>query len=448
MKSSVMPLEGNKVKVTVEVDETELDRAVDVAFRKIAHEVRIPGFRPGKAPRRILEARLGPEVARGQALQDAMPEWYGAAVRELDVDVIAPPEIDITAGEDEGPVAFDAVVEVRPSIEVAGYASLRVELARPAATDEELDDQIDRLRAQFGELTDVERPVVDGDFVSIDITGSRDGEPLPGLQAEDYLYEVGTGSMAAELDEALRGSVVGDELAFDAQPADAEQEPVSFEVVVKGVQEKVLPEVTDEWASEASEFDTVAELRADLADRLVRVRRSQGRLALGERVAESLAALVVDEPPSPLVQAEMQNRIQELSLRLSAQNITAEQYLAMTNSSQEKLGAELGEAAVLGVKVDLALRAVADAEAIVVDEADVDAEIDAAAPSTGETPAKLRARLDRDGRLPGVRSDLRKRKALDWLIEHVELVDPNGQPFDRALLEDPEDAEQEVTEQE
>lgn len=448
MKSSVMPLEGNKVKVTVEVDETELDRAVDAAFRKIAHEVRIPGFRPGKAPRRILEARLGPEVARGQALQDAMPEWYGAAVRELDVDVIAPPEIDITAGEDEGPVAFDAVVEVRPSIEVAGYASLRVELARPAATDEELDDQIDRLRAQFGELTDVERPVVDGDFVSIDITGSRDGEPLPGLQAEDYLYEVGTGSMAAELDESLRGSVVGDELAFDAQPADAEQEPVSFEVVVKGVQEKVLPEVTDEWASEASEFDTVAELRADLADRLVRVRRSQGRLALGERVAESLAALVVDEPPSPLVQAEMQNRIQELSLRLSAQNITAEQYLAMTNTSQEKLGAELGEAAVLGVKVDLALRAVADAEAIVVDEDDVDAEIEAAAPSTGETPAKLRARLDRDGRLPGVRSDLRKRKALDWLIEHVELVDPNGQPFDRALLEDPEDAEQEVTEQE
>jgi len=448
MKSSVMPLEGNKVKVTVEVDETELDRAVDAAFRKIAHEVRIPGFRPGKAPRRILEARLGPEVARGQALQDAMPEWYGAAVRELDVDVIAPPEIDITAGEDEGPVAFDAVVEVRPSIEVAGYASLRVELARPAATDEELDDQIDRLRAQFGELTDVERPVVDGDFVSIDITGSRDGEPLPGLQAEDYLYEVGTGSMAAELDEALRGSVVGDELVFDAQPADAEQEPVSFEVVVKGVQEKVLPEVTDEWASEASEFDTVAELRADLADRLVRVRRSQGRLALGERVAESLAALVVDEPPSPLVQAEMQNRIQELSLRLSAQNITAEQYLAMTNSSQEKLGAELGEAAVLGVKVDLALRAVAEAEAIVVDEADVDAEIEAAAPSTGETPAKLRARLDHDGRLPGVRSDLRKRKALDWLIEHVELVDPNGQPFDRALLEDPEDAEQEVTEQE
>jgi trigger factor len=448
MKSSVMPLEGNKVKVTVEVDETEFDRAVDAAFRKIAHEVRIPGFRPGKAPRRILEARLGPEVARGQALQDAMPEWYGAAVRELDVDVIAPPEIDITAGEDEGPVAFDAVVEVRPSIEVAGYASLRVELARPEATDEELDNQIDRLRAQFGELTDVERPVVDGDFVSIDITGSRDGEPLPGLQAEDYLYEVGTGSMAAELDEALRGSVVGDELAFDAQPADAEQEPVSFEVVVKGVQEKVLPEVTDEWASEASEFDTVAELRADLADRLVRVRRSQGRLALGERVAESLAALVVDEPPSPLVQAEMQNRIQELSLRLSAQNITAEQYLAMTNTSQEKLGAELGEAAVLGVKVDLALRAVADAEAIVVDEDDVDAEIEAAAPSTGETPAKLRARLDRDGRLPGVRSDLRKRKALDWLIEHVELVDPNGQPFDRALLEDPEDAEQEVTEQE
>jgi len=144
----------------------------------------------------------------------------------------------------------------------------------------------------------------------------------------------------------------------------------------------------------------------------------------------------------------MQNRIQELSLRLSAQNITAEQYLAMTNTTQEQLGVELREAAVLGVKVDLALRAVADAEGIEVDDEDVDAEIEAAAPSTGETPAKLRARLDRDGRLPGVRSDLRKRKALDWLTEHVDLVDPDGQPFDHALFEEPDDHEQEVTEQE
>src|SRR5262245_19554868 len=169
MKSSVSPLEGNKVKLSVEVDEAEFDKALDAAFRKIAREVRIPGFRPGKAPRRLLEARLGPGPAREQALRDAIPGYLAEAVREHDVDVIATPQVDITAGEEDGPVAFDATVEVRPVVSVPGYGGLRVEIPAPAATDEEVDERIQTQLRPHGELTDVERPAASGDFVTLDL---------------------------------------------------------------------------------------------------------------------------------------------------------------------------------------------------------------------------------------------------------------------------------------
>src|SRR3984957_16970980 len=151
MKTVVEPLEGNKVKMSIQVDEQEFEHSVDAAFRKIAREVRVPGFRPGKAPRRILEARLGKESGRSEALRDALPDYYSQALREHEVDAIAAPEIDITAGQESGALAFDAVVEVRPQLHLAGYGGLRVEVPSPVASEEEIDAQVDRLRGNFGE---------------------------------------------------------------------------------------------------------------------------------------------------------------------------------------------------------------------------------------------------------------------------------------------------------
>lgn len=433
MRSTVESLEGNKVKLSVEVDEGEFDKAVDAAFRKISREVRIPGFRPGKAPRRVLEARFGAEVGRDQALRDALPDFYVDAVREHDVDAIAPPEIEITGGEEQGPVTFDAVVEVRPRIDVPGYGGLRVEIPRPEATEEEIDAQVDRLREQFAELAEVDRAAADGDVVTMSITGEEAGEPVPGLQADDYAYRVGAGNLSPQLDEQLAGAKVGDALSFDGELAGTGR-TVSFRVLVKRVQERVLPEVTDEWAGEVSEFETVAELRADLASRMAEVRRMQATLALRERAVEALVQLVDDEAPEPLVQREMRARLEDLAMRLSAQGMDAEQYLAATGRTQEQLVEELREAATQGVKADLALRAVADAEVIEVGDDDLDAEIESLAGRMGEKPDKLRRRLERDGQLPAVRSDLRTRKALEWLLEHVEVVDPDGQPIDRDSL--------------
>jgi trigger factor len=440
MKTVVEPLEGNKVKLSVEVDEQEFEKALDAAFRKIAREVRIPGFRPGKAPRRVLEARMGKDAARQEALRDALPDYYAQAVRDHDVDPIAPPEIDITAGQEEGPVVFDAVVEIRPQLQLAGYGGLRVTVPSPDVTEEDIQGQIDRLRNNFGELAPVSRPARNGDHLTVDLKGSRFGEPLAGMSTDDFLYELGSGTVLPELDEQLQGAKAGDIFSFDADMPDG---AVQFRVLVKDVKEKLLPDVTDDWAGEASEFDTVEELRADITKRIGLVKRVQTQLALRNQAVEALVELVPEDPPEALVDQETERRAHDLQHRLASQGATIPQYLEATGQTEEQVVAELRQTAVQSVKADLALRAVADAEGIEADESDIDAEIARLAERLGDKPAQLRRQLERADQMPAVRSDVRKSKALEWLAEHVELVDEAGHPIDRAVLSPGPEAEPE-----
>jgi trigger factor len=437
VKATIEPLEGNKVKVSVEIDEAEFDKAIDAAFRKIAREVRIPGFRPGKAPRKVLERRLGPSVGREQALHDSLPEFYAQALSEHDVDAIAPPDIDITSGEQgDGPLAFDAVVEVRPEVQVPGYGGLRVTLERPEVTDEELDAQIDRMRQVQATLAEVDRPAIDDDVVTIDITGTLDGEPAEGLTADDYSYTVGSGQITPEVDENLRGSKPGDILSFTAtHPDEEETRELGFKILVKGVSERVLPDADDEWASENSEFETIGELRDSIGNRMLLIRKAQTNAQLHEKTTEALAQLVEDEVPDTLIDHELQHRLQDLAMRLQAQGMSVEQWLAASGRQPDELTTELRGAAGEAVKVDLALRAVADAEDIECDDDDLEAEIAQVAERVDETPQRVRSEFERGGQLPAVRSDIRKRKALDWLLERVEIVDQDGKPLDRSELE-------------
>jgi trigger factor len=444
MRSTVEPLEGNKVKLSIEVEAGEFEAAVNAAFKKIAKEVRLPGFRPGKAPRKVLEARFGHQAGREQALQDALPEYYSAAVIEHDVDVIAPPDIDITGGQESGDIAFDAVVEVRPTIEVPGYGGLQVTLERPGVDEAALDAQIDRMRELDSTLVDVDRAVQDGDTVTIDVAGTLDEEPQPGLTADDYSYTVGSGAITPEVDEHLVGAKAGDTLSFAAtHPDPDETRQLQFEVVVKDVKEKVLPEITDEWAAEASEFDTVAELRASLAERMTRVRKAQAQMTLREKVGEALAALVTDGIPDAMVNHEMQDRLQDLAMRLQAQGMQLDQYLAMTGADPETFSQELRDTATSGVKVDLALRAVAEAEGIECTDEDLSDELEGVASRVGQTADEVRERFERVGQISAVRSDIRKRKALEWLLERAEVVDPEGAIIDRSELELPVDTDDE-----
>jgi trigger factor len=431
MKAVVAPLEGNKVKLSVEVDEHEFEQAIEAAFKKISKEVRIPGFRPGKAPRRVLEARLGKEAGRAEALREALPEYYARAVRDNEVDAIAAPEIDITGGEEDGPVVFDAVVEVRPHLQLAGYTGLRVEVPSPVVTEEDISAQIDRIRGGFGELASTDKPAEDGFHLTIDIAATADGEPVAGLTTADFVYELGSGSVLPELDEKLQGAKADDTLVFDAAFGD---DTVSLEVKVTDIREKVLPELTDEWASDASEFDTVAELRDDIVKRSTLMKKVQATMALRNGTVEALVELVDTDPPKPLVDSEVERRAHDLGHRLEAQGATIAQYIEATGQNEEQIVADLRAQAVPAVKADLALRAVAEAEKIEPTDDEMEAEIGRLAASYQLTPEDLRSQLERAEQIPAVRSDLKKSKALEWLIEQVEVVDADGQAVDRALL--------------
>jgi trigger factor len=447
VRTSVEPLEGNKVKVSVEVDETEFDKAIDAAFKKLSREVRIPGFRPGKAPRRVLEARLGPEVGRSQALNDSIPEFYADAVKEHEVDVIAAPELELTGGEESGPVAFEAVVEVRPIVQVPGYGSLRVTIDSIEPDEEEITAQLERLRTQFGELTEVDRPAIEGDYVTIDIAGSQDGEPIAQLTAEDYLYEVGSGGIVPEVDEHLVGATAGGELEFDAafpgaaaaddeDDEDEDEKPsLRFAVTVKDVKERVLPDLDDAFASEASEFETLDELTDDLRKRATSIKKVQAQMALREKTGEVLAELVEEEIPDPLIAQEMQQRLQDLSMRLEAQGMNLDTWIAMSGKEPDEVVADLRETATTAVKVDLALRAVAEAEGIECTDEDLEQEYAQVAERLNLKAKEVRRQFERAEQVPAVRSDVKKRKAFDWLLERVEIVDEDGTTIDRADLE-------------
>ena len=444
MKAVVEPLEGTKVKLSVDIDEDEFEQALNSAFVRIAREVRIPGFRPGKAPRKLLEARLGKDAARQEALREALPDYYAKAVRDTDVDPIASPEIDITAGQESGPVSFDAVVEVRPVVAIPGYGGLRVTVPSPAVTDEDIDRQIDRLRNNSAELQAVDRPVKPGDFVTIDLKGTRNGEDLPGLTADDFMYEVGSGSLVPELDDRLPSAKIGEIIDVAvALPGDPEGEPsASARVLVKDVKEKALPEVTDEWASEASEFDTVEELREDFRTRLNPVKRLNANLAMRDGALRALVELVDEEAPEPLVNSEIERRLHDLEHRLQHQGAGLAEYLQATGQTGEELIAGLRTEAAEAVKADLALRALAEAESLEVTEEDLDNEIVRLAEQFKQDVYRIRQQLEQAEQLQAVRSDLKKQKALQWLVDHVEVVDEEGHAVDRADLEPVEESDQ------
>src|SRR5579864_5743118 len=434
MRATAEPVEGNRVRLSVEVDESKVDEALDATVRRLAKQVRVPGFRPGKVPRQVLEARLGGANAlRQQALSDALPDLYARAVVDTEVDPIATPEIDIRSGEDEGPVTFDALVEIRPTVSIAGYGGLQVTLPGIEVTDEEVSAQVDRLRDQSGELSSVSRPARDGDHVSIDLHGTRRrGEDL---HVDDYLYEVGSGAEIVGLDEQLRGAKPGDILQFSAPVrTDDTEDEAAFRVLVKDVKEKVLPELSDEWASEASEFDTLEALQDDLRNRLRQLKVVQAQLAQRERTVDALVGLVAEDPPGALVDSEVRERLHDLGHRLEARSLTVEQFLQASGRSEADLLAEIRADADRAVRLDLALRALADAEDIQVTDDELDEAVGEMAKQAGTSAADLRCRLDRAGRLPAVRSDRKKAKALTWLFDHVDLVDENGKPVSRDVL--------------
>ncbi|MGH9303966.1 MAG: trigger factor [Acidimicrobiales bacterium] len=432
MRSTAEALEQNKIKLSVEVDEDELRSALDETIRRLQKEVSVPGFRPGKVPRRLLEVRLGDKAIREELIRHAVPDYYAQAVEDAALDIIAVPAIDITAGEQEGPLSFDAVVEVRPKVAIPGYEGLQVTLDAPEASDEEVDAQIDRLRENFAELTEVDRPIKGGDVVTLDISGLRGDEIVEEMSSTDYVHELGRGMLVEGADEKLHGAKTGD--IVEVAASDAPGGEAKIRLLVKQVREKVLPDADDAWASDASEFDTIAELRDDLRGRIGAVKRLQANVALRERAVEALAALVVDEVSETLVDEEALRMQHGLLHRLADRGIPLDQYLAATDQDAEQVVAELRRQAEGEVRADLALRALADAEGLEVTDDELADELSRAAEESGRPVREVARQIAEGAGLERLRSELRTSKAVAWLIGHVDVVDDHGQPIDQALL--------------
>jgi trigger factor len=439
VKSIIETLEGNKVKLSVEVDEVEFDKNIDQAFRKIAKEVRIPGFRQGKAPRKLLEAQIGLGAARSQAIQDAIPEYLSLAVREHNVDLIATPQIEVTKGEEEGVVGFDATCEIRPVITVPGYNGLRIELPALAVSDSEVSDAMNSERARHGTLSDVSRAIALGDHVTLDLSGTREGNPVPGLNVEDWLYEVGKKWVSPKFDDMLIGAEVGTKVEYSEAP-NGTTDVAEMTVVVKRVQEMVLQDLTDEWVSEhVAEFETQEAWKNSLRERMESMKLNQTRGVFVERTTAALAELVTIDAPESMVGSDLQARVRNTVEQFQAQGIQIDQWLSATGQSTEAFIESMRGESVKAVKVDLALRAVAEAQNISADEDEVDVELNRIATQAGRKVAQVRKVYEQNDAMGELIAQIRKSKAVDWLLRNSTLVDPDGNPISADTLFGEED---------
>ena len=434
MKSSVEVLEDNKVKVYVEVEEAEFDKDIDKAFKLLAKEVNLPGFRAGKVPRKVLEARVGLGPAREQALRDAVPEYLSRAVNENDVDLIATPEVEITDGEESGPVEFEATCQVRPIIAVTGYESLRVVLPGVEVTDDDVTEAREAELARDSSLSDVDRPAEAGDFVVVDMTAMRNDEEVLGLNTEDWSYEIGQGWVTDDFDEQLVGASAGDTLEFTSMPKGTE-EAAEFTVKVQTVQHRELPELTDEWVDEnVGEFDTVDAWTESLRETLAERKLSTAREQAGTKLNDALAELVEIEVPEPMVASDLNQRVQGTIQQFQAQGIDFEQWMQATGQDPESFVESMRGQSEQAVKVDLALRAIAVAEHIEVSDEEIEREYARMAMQYGQKAKDIRRAYEQNDAVSELIAQISKSKAFDVLVHSATYVDEDGNEIDRDAL--------------
>ena len=444
MKSTIAPVEATEenankrlVKLSVAVGEDEFERDIDAAFRKIAREVKLPGFRNGKAPRKVLEARIGMAAARDQALQDAIPMYLAKAIRENSVDLIATPEVQVTGGEEAGEVLFEATCEIRPEVTVPGYGGLRVELPSPLATEDDVQQAVDAELRRQGSLETVDRPAKVGDHVTLSLNASREGEPVPGLtNIDDWGYELGKGWVAEGFDDQIVGSSAGDDLTFSAVLTGME-ESADFEVTVDAVQELIVPELTDAWvADHLGEFDTIDAWQDSLRERIGEGKLGQTRSQFVDTLMASLAELVDEDAPQSMIDGDLQGRVQNVVQQFQQQGIDLQQWLQATGQSPQGFIEQMRQQSERAAKVDLALRAVAKAEGLEATDDDVEAEYSRIAVQVRQKVGEVRKAYERNDAIDELRAQIAKSKALKWLMDHAELVDETGASIDRELILD------------
>lgn len=445
MKTTVSELPGSRVRVEVEVSGSDVERGVQRAARGLARQMRMPGFRKGKAPPSLVVQRLGYGAVLEEAIRDSLPEWYERALLSAGISPVGDPSIKISSTPESGgePLAFEFEIGVRPVAELGEYRGLEVGRAEPEVPEEIVEREIERIREGFARLEPVERPAAEGDVLLIDFEGLIDGKAFDGGKAGDYLLELGGGQLVEGFEEQLAGASAGEARQVAVSfPADYRAERLAgreavFAVDVKEVREKVLPELDDGFASEASEFDTLEELRGDIRERLAE--------AVGQRIEQDFRVAAVDaaveaatvELPDELVAARAAERWEGVERQLAAGGMSADAYLRLQGKSREEAIEDSKPDAERELKREAVLAAIVAAEGIEASEEEMVEALAHSAEHERTTPEKLLARLRESGRDAVVGEDIRIRKAIDLVAEAAVPI-PVGQAEARERLWTPE----------
>ena len=440
MKTDVEELSPTRVRLSVEVPFDELKPSLDKAYREVGRQVRIPGFRPGRVPPPVIDRRVGRDVVLSQAVNDAMPDLYAKAVAEGDIYALGQPDVEITSLDDGKVLSFTVEVDIRPKFELPDLASLAVTVDDTLVNPDEVAEYLGSLQERFASLKGVQRPVETGDYVSIDLSASVDGEPVEDAQASGLSYQVGSESLLDGLDDALVGMSAGESATFRTELAGGELagREADVTVTVHSVKVKEVPGLDDEFAQLASEFDTLGELRADTRAQLERMKANQQIMQARDRALDALINRVDLPLPESVVAEEVEQNRDSLVQQLERAGATLDGYLEMANQTQEQFDADLQERARRAVKVSLVLDQLAREEELNVDPADLTAYVTRQAEQMGVAPERLAKQLADDGRLPLAAAEVLRGKAMNLIAERVKVTDSAGHEVDvKAALNAP-----------
>ena len=445
MKTDVEELSPTRIKLIIEVPFEELKPNLDKAYRDVARRVKIPGFRPGHVPQRVIDVRIGRGAVLEQAVNEAVPELYNKAVAEREVVPLSQPEVEITKLDDGKELAFTAEVDVRPSFDLPDLDALSVTVDNADVDPDQVEEYLGALRERFASLKTVDRPVATGDFVAIDLAATVDGKAVEDAQTTGYSYEVGSESMLDGLDEALAGMTAGESKTFSAELAGGSQAGNTADVLVtvNSVKVKELPELDDEFAQSASEFDTVGELRASTRRQLEAMRQAGQAGQARQRLLDALVEQIDMPLPERIIEAEVEQRRHNLQDQLDRASLSMQAYLESSNSTQAKLDADFEQDARRSVKAGFILDKLASQEDIRVSAEQLSAYVTEQAYRMGVAPDQLAKQLSDSGQLPAVAADVLRGNALSWLADRASVADEAGRPVELGSRGGAEDSKDE-----
>jgi trigger factor len=432
VKTAVEELSPTRVRLSVEVSFEELKPSLDKAYKEVAQQARIPGFRPGKVPPRVIDMRIGRGAVLTEAVNDALPEFYSKAVQEAEVFVLGQPEVEITQLEDGKELSFTAEVEVRPKFELPDFSTLTVTVDSAEVTPNDIDEYLTNLRERFASLKTAPRAAEDGDYVTMDLSASRDGELVEDAQATGLSYQVGSGTMLDGLDEALTGLSAGDSATFSTELAGGEAagQEASVTVTVQSVKLRELPELDDDFAQLASEFDTLDELREDTRKQLERMKKLQQATQARDKAIDAVVDSIEIPLPEKFVEHELTHARENIDNQLAQMNMSKEDYLKTLEKTEEEFDADLVEQSERSVRVSFVLDEVARSENLSVNQAELSYFVADQAQRMGISPEYFARQLTESGQVGVAITEVLRGKAATLTAERVTVTDDKGETVD------------------